>query len=216
MTHLTISCFGLTAGLVVLGSPPTLGANVPTVLDRPPTLITPFSVDADQDDTARAPAPGPSGNPLWAVPLSSLTATRERPLFLPSRRQPMPVVAGPPPTPVQPRPAAPPAEPERPQLSLVGTIASATDGIGVFIDDATRDVVRIKTGEGYAGWVLRSVSGREVTFENGRRSATLSLPAPGMLQAGQGAVPTPAAAQAADNTWVDGDGRIIALPKQLP
>src|SRR6202035_1110317 len=32
--------------------------------------------------------PLPSGNPLWAVPLSVLTATQERPIFSASRRPP--------------------------------------------------------------------------------------------------------------------------------
>ena len=46
----------------------------------------------------------PSANPLWTIPLSSLTATRERPLFSPSRRPPQSVVvakAPPPPPPPQ-------------------------------------------------------------------------------------------------------------------
>jgi hypothetical protein len=34
-----------------------------------------------------------SANPLWAVPLSALAATRNRPLFTPSRRPPSPIVA---------------------------------------------------------------------------------------------------------------------------
>src|SRR5262249_53698680 len=52
----------------------------------------------------------PHGNPLWAIPLRSLSATRERPIFLPSRRPPAPrVVASPAPAPVQP---SPPQQPE--------------------------------------------------------------------------------------------------------
>src|SRR5580693_3741706 len=35
-----------------------------------------------------ATKPLPSGNPLWAVPLSVLTATQERPIFSASRRPP--------------------------------------------------------------------------------------------------------------------------------
>ena len=53
-----------------------------------------------------------SGNPLWAIPVASFTATRERPLFSPSRRPPPPVAvvkvaaSAPPPPPK-------PAEPEK-------------------------------------------------------------------------------------------------------
>ena len=50
------------------------------------------------------PAPSPNarsrnGNPLWAIPLSALTATQERPLFSASRRPPIvaaPIAAPPP------------------------------------------------------------------------------------------------------------------------
>src|SRR5215212_880442 len=42
----------------------------------------------------RAPvANEPRGNPLWGIPLKSLSLTRERPLFTPSRRPPAPAVA---------------------------------------------------------------------------------------------------------------------------
>src|SRR4051812_6964105 len=42
----------------------------------------------------RAPvANEPRGNPLWAIPLKSLSVTRERPLFTPLRRVPAPAVA---------------------------------------------------------------------------------------------------------------------------
>src|SRR5690349_1383979 len=39
--------------------------------------------------------PATSGNPLWAVPLSALTATQERPVFSVSRRPPPRAVIGP-------------------------------------------------------------------------------------------------------------------------
>src|SRR4051812_9399513 len=41
------------------------------------------------------PVPATSGNPLWSVPLSMLTATQERPIFSASRRPPPRAVAGP-------------------------------------------------------------------------------------------------------------------------
>src|SRR5262245_34049779 len=58
----------------------------------------------------------PRGNPLWAIPLESLNVTRERPIFLPSRRPPAPqVVASPAPAPIQP---SPPQESEPLRLQL--------------------------------------------------------------------------------------------------
>jgi hypothetical protein len=138
-----------------------------------------------------APAPAsvehvPSANPLWGIPLQQLSATRQRPLFAPSRRPPPPVVAyqlasAPPPPPPK------PAEPEKPRLSLVGTIAAGADGIGVFQDLASSgSVLRLKMGEGHDGWVLRAVQRREVTLQKGSQVAVLTLPLPEMSKPGFG------------------------------
>jgi hypothetical protein len=121
-----------------------------------------------------------SGNPLWAIPLGSLAITRERPIFTPSRRPPAPaVVAIPPPRIAQPLVVKPAAEPQRPALVLVGTVVGETEGFGIFIDQTTHNVVRLRTGEGHAGWILRSVKAREATLENGPQTETLRLPVPG-------------------------------------
>jgi general secretion pathway protein N len=117
------------------------------------------------------------GNPLWGIPLRSLTVTRERPLFTPSRRPPAPAVAGPPPVEAAPPPPPPPG-PDRPQLTLVGAISGETEGIAIFIDDTTRDVVRLRTGESHSGWTLRSVKGREAALQKDQETVILALPAP--------------------------------------
>jgi hypothetical protein len=102
--------------------------------------------------TADMKPPAPAGNPLWALPLEQLSMTRERPIFSPSRRPP-------PPTPpiyvatVAVRQIKPP-EPERPAVSLLGTIIGTDDQIGVFLD-STQNVVRLRVGEVHRGWVLR-------------------------------------------------------------
>jgi general secretion pathway protein N len=145
----------------------------------PPALETPDEV------RPRMAIPGtraPRGNPLWGVSLKSLTATRERPLFVPSRRPPAPpAVAGPPAVvPVQP---PPPPEPDRPRLTLVGAIAGERDGIGIFVDQRTRDIVRLKTGDSHLGWVLSSVKGREATLSKDQETVLLSLPAPSDVSA---------------------------------
>jgi|RhiMetdeSRZDD1v2_1073273.scaffolds.fasta_scaffold08425_13 general secretion pathway protein N len=118
----------------------------------------------------------PRGNPLWGIPLRSLTATRERPLFTPTRRPPAPAVAGPPP--VEAPAAAPAAGPDRPQLTLVGAISGETDGIAIFLDQITRDIVRLRTGESHSGWTLRSVKGREAALVKDQETVILALPAP--------------------------------------
>lgn len=141
--------------------------------------------------TAAPPPEKPAvGNPLWVVPLSDLAATRQRPLFAPSRRPPSPVVAAPPPQAPRVAPPPPPAPPEKPQLSLVGTIAgSDTVGIGIFVDQATRTVLRLKVGEEHKGWILRAVQLREVALEKGLEKELIALPPPDMKASG---APAPA------------------------
>ncbi len=162
--------------------------------------VMPPPVDMLQTAPAQPSAPRrprePSGNPLWAIPLSSLTATRDRPLFTPSRRPPAPSAVAAPPHRGGRRHRRP-AEPERPQLTLVGAIVSDSGGIAIFIDQATNDVVRLRTGQDFSGWVLSSVKGREATLEKDNRSITLALPVPGEAQAIPVSVPVVAPGPAA-------------------
>ena len=90
-----------------------------------------------------------SANPLWAMPIKQFSVTRERPIFLPSRRPPAP----PPSAVTVAKVIAPPKpkEPEQPQLSLVGTIASDEDQFGIFVDQATKNVLRLRVGEDFQG-----------------------------------------------------------------
>jgi general secretion pathway protein N len=148
------------------------------------------------DSSARAATPGealnqtqpmtkerPSiGNPLWEVALSALQETRARPIFSPSRRPPSPpVVAAPPPPP--PKPPAP-KEPDHLKLTLLGTVIGASDQIGLFVDETSKDVIRIRTGESHAGWTLRSIHRHSASFEKGHQDITLVFPSPGSEQRG--------------------------------
>jgi general secretion pathway protein N len=128
-----------------------------------------------------------AGNPLWTIALSDLAETQARPLFSSSRRPPAPaVVAALPPLPVKPASAAP-SEPDHPLLTLVGTTVGEAVEIGVFIDQASHDVIRIRAGEAHGGWTLSAISGRAAMFEKeGYRAATLVLPAPGAEPAKSG------------------------------
>jgi general secretion pathway protein N len=152
----------------------------------------PRGLDLRDDDTGRptplmlgpaAAAPLPAadepalrGNPLWGIPLDSLRATRERPLFTPSRRPPTPAVIAAPPAPV--KIVAAPAEPEQPPLNLLGVVIGTTDGYAVFINTTTHDIVRLRTGEGHDGWILQSVKGHEVVLEKNHRTAVVAFPQP--------------------------------------
>jgi len=161
------------------------------------------------DQPSPAPERARSANPLWAIPLATLSSTRERPIFSPSRRPPPPPVAAV--TVAQPPPPPPPKSPrvERPQLSLVGTIVADDDqSFGIFLDQTTRTSLRLKIGEDHLGWKLRSVHGRDVTFERDQQTTILSLPQPFDDPAGQARIPT----ENAMNLWPGyapptGDGR---------
>jgi general secretion pathway protein N len=124
-----------------------------------------------------ASKPPPSGNPLWSVPLSLLTATRERPIFLATRRPPRPAVVA---APVVQAPPAPPkaVEPERLTLALIGAVVSDDDAIAVFVDRTNQKIVRLRQGETHAGWVLSSVLKREVTLNKADRTEVLILQRP--------------------------------------
>ena len=150
------------------------------------------SSDAGSQEVSRPPAPSAqgtpavvteqprSGNPLWGVPLSQLSATRDRPIFSPSRRPPPPIVA----TPVVAvvAPVVKPKEPPRPQLSLLGTIVNGDDGFAILMDQATATPLRIRIGSDYQGWALRAVRAGSATLQKDQDAMELALPRPGSEQ----------------------------------
>src|SRR5215475_6845722 len=117
------------------------------------------------------------GNVVRAVPLSKLSLTRDRPIFSPSRRPPPPPVAMP--VIAKPVERAKPAEPENPPLVLVGTVVGEDSGIAVLVEQTTENVVKLRVNESHQGWTLKSIQGREVTFQNDRKSSVLALAPPG-------------------------------------
>jgi hypothetical protein len=144
-------------------------------IDNPGLDVTRHAMPPPDVTAKPAETPTAAANPLWAIPLSALTATRTRPLFTPSRRPPAPVVASVPVAAPRP-PAPPPPVPQHPNLTLVGTVASENESIAVFVDPTTRDTVRLRTGEGHSGWILQSVERSAATLQNGQQTETLALP----------------------------------------
>ena len=146
----------------------------------------PFAPTTDDQAAPDAIAPAPPrrpGNPLWAIPLRTLSATRERPLFSPSRRPPAPVIPAAPTAPqLAPAPIAlAPAAPERPQMTLVGTIVGAQARYALLQDETTHVVDRVREGDIEAGWFVRTVLPRSIVVEKGAQSVTLGLPDPSEL-----------------------------------
>jgi general secretion pathway protein N len=174
-------CLGLAAGLSVLagGFSATFSANPPLAPESPQSGIIPdISVgpgDLPQRKIDRDRAQ--SGNPLWAIPLSTLTATRERPIFRPSRRPPAAAALGQPR--MEPIPTAAPSARERPQLTLIGAVVGEADAVAIFLDNSNNEVFRLRTGQDYSGWVLNLVRGREATLQKDRETAVYVVPVPG-------------------------------------
>jgi len=111
-------------------------------------------------------------NPLWAIPLTKLSATRDRPLFSPTRRPP-PLIA----RPATVAPMVTPPQPDRPQFSLVGTAISANDSFGLFLENINKQVFRLKIGDAHSGWTLRSLQQRSASLEKSGSVVAVELPA---------------------------------------
>ncbi|MBR0730577.1 hypothetical protein JQ595_17690 [Bradyrhizobium japonicum] len=158
-----------------------------TRLDGPVLASPPPSEPVTSVRVAPSPAPTPrplSANPLWGIPLKALSNTRDRPVFSPSRRPPPAVVAEP--ADSKPLPPSPPrkVEIEPPPLSLVGTIAGDNESFGIFLDQSTKAALRLKIGDDFQGWKLRTINGREVMMEKDEQGALLTLPRPGSEDSG--------------------------------
>ena len=156
-----------------IGAPNSTGPSSNLSLwDSPATPAAAVNSDAP----VQSPVRRERGNPLWAVPLATLSDTRERPIFSRSRRQPpaVPSVSAPMAPPIPPGPTK-----DELRLSLVGTVSSDDQSLGIFVDQTSKATLRLKVGEDYQGWRLRSVHGREVTMARGELSETLKFPEPG-------------------------------------
>jgi hypothetical protein len=171
-----------------------LGATASAFGVARPGMIDPSDLDTVETTRPLPPAStperrvvevkqAPSGNPLWAIPLKQLSATRDRPIFSPSRRPPPAVVVGPPAAVAGPS-VQKPKEPERPQLVLLGTIVNGEDGFGIFMDQTTKVPLRLRIGAAYQGWTLRAIQAGTVTLDKAQESAILAFPKPAADDAG--------------------------------
>jgi hypothetical protein len=116
-----------------------------------------------------------TGNPLWAIPISKLSSTRDRPLFSASRRPRTPAAPAAPETQTV---VAPLLAPETPPFTLVGTIIGGSSRIAIFFDESLKTATGVKEGESDSGWTLRSVDPRSAILDASGRTVTLNLPEP--------------------------------------
>jgi hypothetical protein len=149
----------------------TAGASLPgNEADR----TGPFTVQraATEKKLDRRPVL-PGANPLWGIPISLLSATRDRPLFSASRRHPVPP---PPPMPVAEAPPPPPGVPEPPPFTLIGAAVGTPRNVALILNQTTKSLVRLHVGEAASGWYLRSVDLRKMAVEKNGQIVILTLP----------------------------------------
>jgi general secretion pathway protein N len=198
-----IATIGVLAAQNCLGAEPDRPALTAALEKNAAIGPTTSATSAGAEPPPRAPLAEPSaprGNPLWAIPLRALAATRERPLFSASRRPPAPPVIPQAPDPTSPMPVAvKAAEPERPPLVLVGTIVGADTRIAVVLNQTTMLVSRVREGDEESGWRVRTVLLRSTVMEKDDQSVTLDLPGPENERAATGSVPEAPPAQMREN-----------------
>lgn len=153
-------------------------ASVPSTWSEPAVTVVEVTIPPATPN-ASATERTLSANPLWEMPLKQFSVTRERPIFLPSRRPPAPPAAA---VTVAKVVVPKPKEPEQPQLALVGTISGDDARFGIFVDQATKNVLRLKVGEDFQGWQLRSIQPREASFQKNQLTFVVALPQPGLSQ----------------------------------
>jgi hypothetical protein len=124
-----------------------------------------LGVAAAQESTPKA-----SGEIPELPPIEDLSATMERPLFMPSRRPPAP----PPPAPVaKAEPVAVPTE-ESP-ADLTGIVKSPDRTYAILTSRATKEVHHLRMGEKIEEWSVQEIGARYVVLRRGPGSLRLDL-----------------------------------------
>ncbi|MCA6120293.1 hypothetical protein J6500_00015 [Bradyrhizobium sp. WSM 1704] len=111
-----------------------------------------------------------ANNPVELQPLQQLSATKDKPLFSPTRR--------PPPKPVAPvarqEPPPPPAPP--PSVVVLGIVSENGGGRAAIRTAGTSDkVVRVRTGDDVDGWKVERIEPRRLVLTQGERSVDLAM-----------------------------------------
>ncbi len=132
--------------------PPQAGAGLSI---RPPPL-------AGEGSEGGAVLP----SPLAAQPLDRLSATRERPLFSPTRRPPPP----PPPVVVAPEPPPPP-----PDVALFGIVMDGDEAHAVVRAGPAAKIMNVRVGDDIGGWKVAQIEGRQLVLSLDDRIAKFMM-----------------------------------------
>ena len=144
-------------------------------------LLRSIALAGEPADAPGAPSKAALANPLASRPLESLSATRDRPLFAPSRRPPPPPAA-----PVVRAVEAMPAPP--PSVVLLGIVTEANEARAMVRGDASGKVVPARLGDEIGGWKVTQIEPRRLVLSIDDRSVSFSLFAHAGAQAAAGRV----------------------------
>jgi general secretion pathway protein N len=123
--------------------------------DKPP------EVPADQSPAL--------ASPLAGEPLDHLSATRERPLFSPTRRPP------PPPPPVVRNAEPPPPPPPPPNVALLGVVVDGDEVHAIVRTAPAAGMIRVRIGDDVGGWKVAQIEGRSLVLVLDGRAATFTM-----------------------------------------
>jgi hypothetical protein len=125
-----------------------------------------LGLSSAQGDEAKGPGAALQ-NPLAVHSLAELTATRERPLFSPTRRPP-------PPPPVAEADGAPPPAPP-PDVQFSGVVKDEKGALAIIRPDASGPAKSVRVGDVVSGWKVGQIERRQLTLSLDGRSATFTL-----------------------------------------
>jgi len=151
-------------------APPAPAQPDPDLAQPAPEGLQPAAGEARAVDAAQT-----NPNPLSAMQLESLGATRSLPLFTPSRTPP--VVALPEPEQVAAAPAEPPpaVEAPPPPLQLIGIILTDADQTALLRNTSTGETLRLGSGDRFEDWTMKIVDARSIVFQSGDRVQDMKM-----------------------------------------
>ena len=139
-----------------------------------PALIAAILWIATMAALAAGPAPqtevhpdvAPPVSPLAAQQLDRLSATRDRPLFSPTRRPPAPppIVA-----------AAPPPPPSPPDVALLGVVMDGKEARAVVRAGSAAKILRVRIGDDIGDWKVGQIEARQLVLLLDGRAATFTM-----------------------------------------
>lgn len=173
-----LAALGLAGGMAAAiaqqpsGNPPIADPTIGDAAKAQPTA---------EDGTPASPEPASGGtinpNPLSSLTLDGLAATRELPLFTPSRSPP-PVVVEPvadEPVVAAPAQSEPVVEEPPPAVQLIGIILTNSKQTAILRNSSTDEVLRLSPGEEVENWALTIVDARSIELRRGDRIEGLKM-----------------------------------------